>query len=314
MFPSTLSNIYRRPAMNTLFEIIVGGEDLENDSAAAEAALDEISRVETVLSRFDPASEVARVNREAHWHPVLISYELLEILELCRSHWEKTSGYFDITANGASHDEKINFQNVMVDSATRRISFSGPNVKLDFGAFGKGYALDCAAQMLKEFGVQNVLLHGGTSSVLAIGTAAQVGLRNPWAESEELENVLLYNQGLSSSATFHRGQTTSDIIDPHQCISLHENAACVVIGTTASEAEIFSTALLSMGKERAEKYCVENLPPNFRVLWIDKDEVHGSAGLQPLSSVDVQPLYKFCRVNPCPQLPTGPTAPSASAS
>ena len=271
MFSTTLSNLCRRPAMNTLFEIIVEGEDLENDIAAAEAALDEVARIETVLSRFDPASEVARVNREAHQHPVLVSYELLEILETCRLYWEKTLGYFDITANSnASHENKSSFKDVQIDSATRKISFATPDVKLNFGAFGKGYALDRAAQLLKENGVQNALLHGGTSSVLAMGNPAQVGLRNPWADTEEIENVSLCNQALSSSASFHNGQGTSDIINPLQQISLREDAACVVIGATATEAEIFSTALLSMGKVNAENFCRKNPALDLQILWMDK--------------------------------------------
>lgn len=266
MFPTTLSNLCRRPAMNTLFEIIVEGEDLENDMAAAEAALDEVARVETVLSRFDPASEVARVNRDAHQHPVLISYELIEILETCRNYWEKTVGYFDITA---SNEKKSKFESVKIDSAARKISFAEPGVRLDFGAFGKGYALDCAAQLLKENGVRNALLHGGTSSVLAMGNPAQVGLRNPWDVACEIESILLSNQGLSTSAVFHHDQNTSDIIDPHGHAPLRDETACVVIGATAVEAEVFSTALLCMGKTKAEKFCAENIAPHLQVLWID---------------------------------------------
>lgn len=282
--------------MNTLFEIIVDGDDLENDIAAAEAALDEITRIETVLSRFDPSSEVARVNREAHQHPVLISYELLEILETCRSFWEKTLGYFDITAESDVAQSAADFQsaeslsnaprnllpdysaspqhefNVVIDSGIRKISFAKPSLRLDFGAFGKGYALDCAAQLLKENGVRNALLHGGTSSVLAFGNPVRVGLRNPWNEAEEIDNMTLEDQGLSSSAVFHLGQETSDIINPHEQTRLRNDAACVVIGATAAEAEVFSTALLCMGRERSEKFCVENLPAAAQVFWIEQGE------------------------------------------
>jgi FAD:protein FMN transferase len=195
-------------------------------------------------------------------------------LEICQSYWEKTFGYFDITASS----KRPGFKNVTVDFTTRKISFADPTTQLDFGAFGKGYALDCAARILKENGVQNALLHGGTSSVLAIGDAVKVGLRNPWSDAADIEDILLCNEGLSSSATFHNGQSISDIVDPHRHVLLREEAACVVIGATALEAEIFSTALLSMGKERAEKFCSETLPQNLRVLWMDK--INGEPRLQ----------------------------------
>src|SRR4051812_20130865 len=89
----------RRPAMNTWFEIILLGDDSENLQAAGEAALDEIQRVEKLLSRFDPSSEISRINREAAQKPVLVDFELAEILETCRIAWQQTNGFFDITAN-----------------------------------------------------------------------------------------------------------------------------------------------------------------------------------------------------------------------
>jgi thiamine biosynthesis lipoprotein len=295
MLSQKLSNIRRRFAMNTLFEIGVDGGDFENDCAAAEAALDEIARIEGVLSRFAPDSEVSRVNRLAGQRPVLISYELLEILEQCGSHWEKTAGCFDITV---AHEKKANFQNVRIDSATRRISFCKPDVTLDFGAFGKGHALDCAARLLKENGVRNAWLHGGTSSVLAIGKPAQVGLRNPWTETEEIERVFLNNQGLSSSAVFRQGQNVSDIIDPHAETSLRDDAACVVIGPTAAEAEAFSTALLCMGQSKAATFCAENLGPEFQILWMEKRGENSEPILQslPTGAVTTNSRCEICKV------------------
>ncbi len=93
--------------MNTLFEIVLPGNDLENEIASAEAALDEISRIEGVLSRFDPASEVSRINRNAHRQPTLLSHELFEIIDTCKRFWVETKGYFDITADARSPRELL---------------------------------------------------------------------------------------------------------------------------------------------------------------------------------------------------------------
>src|SRR5688500_16810135 len=102
----------RRPAMNTWFEVLLLGDDPENLQAAGEAALDESERVEKLLSRFDPASEVSRINREAANSPVLLDLELAEILETCRKAWMETHGYFDITAN---RDHDVNFGKIDFD-------------------------------------------------------------------------------------------------------------------------------------------------------------------------------------------------------
>ena len=69
---------------------------------------------------------------------------------------------------------------------------------------------------------------------------------------------------------FLGGQKTSDIINPHDQTRLCDEAACVVIAATATEAEVYSTALLCMGKELAEKFCAENSPPHIHVLWAER--------------------------------------------
>ncbi len=259
-----------RPAMNTLFEIIITGEDCEDNVAAAYMALDEIDRIEKMLSRFDPSSEVFRINRRARFFSMLVSHELFAILETCHSAYQRTQGYFDITASRGVSDAKINFENVVMDALRRRVSFNHPDVQLDFGAIGKGYALDVVADLLRDYGVKNSLLSAATSSVLTFGEPAVVGIRDPWNKDKGIETVSLYNQGLSSSATFHPGQKISDIINPHERDLPIEDAGCSVIGITAAEAEIFSTALLSMGKEKAKKFYAENLRGECEVLWIEK--------------------------------------------
>ncbi len=270
--------------MNTLFEIKVVGDDLENLTAAAEAALDEVERVERLLSRFNPTSETSRLNREAAIRPVQIDFEMLQILQVCREYWEKTEGHFDLTAGIARRDLALatgsqNFSAVQIDVEARTVQFTEKGVRLDFGAFGKGYALDCAAKLMSEFGVQQALLHGGTSSIFALGSAEdeeawRVGLRHPWSKNvtEEFRQLRLTQQGLSSSAVFDEKRTESDIINPHGHLPLNEQAGCVVIAPTATEAEILSTAFLSMGKTSAALCCQKFQKPGFQVGWIEHSD------------------------------------------
>ena len=94
----TLVVHHARPAMATLFEVVLIGDDEEHLAAVAEAALDEITRVERLLSRHDPRSEVARLNREAASGEVLVDRELFELLQLCEVYHVMTGGYFDPAA------------------------------------------------------------------------------------------------------------------------------------------------------------------------------------------------------------------------
>jgi thiamine biosynthesis lipoprotein len=262
----------QRPAMGTWFAVRLMGEDPEHLAAVAEAALDEVGRIERLLSRFDPRSEIARINREAGGRAVLVDREVLDILVTCQAAWERTEGYFDVTAGRGT------FAAVAIDAPARKVWFEQPGVALDLGGIGKGYALDRAAEIVRAQGIGSAFLHGGTSSVLALGSAENgrpwtVAVRDsftPAALAAELFRVSLEGCGFSCSATRGAGQAVSDLVDPRTGAALAGRSACVALARNATQAEIFSTALLCMGKpvaiEHAARYRDDEL---FHVAWIE---------------------------------------------
>jgi FAD:protein FMN transferase len=293
-----------RPAMGTLFETWLVGDDGEHLTAVSDAVLDEVVRLEHLLSRFDPRSEISRINRQAHEQPVLVDVELFDILQTCRRYWRQMDGYYDVAATRTIDDlssPRPSFAGVVLDEERRSVRLTDRRLKIDLGGFGKGYALDAAAEILTRFGVSRALLHGGTSSVLARGSdehgqAWPVGIRDPSAtadDARELCTLRLRDQGYSCSATFAPGQPVSDIVDPRAGTPLVEQAACVVVAATSLEAEILSTALLSMGKSRAAAYTEEHADERLAVAWIDeaegRPEVNWLCGSASLNIVDPRP-------------------------
>lgn len=262
---SAPAHLFHRRAMNTLFEFALCGDDEEHLAAVAEAGLDEVVRVERLLSRFDPTSEISRLNRDAGAGPVLVDRELLDILLMCREYWQRTDGFFDLTSGSPG-----SFSAVEINPAGRTVRFTAPEIRLDLGALGKGYALDRAAALTLQYGFEQALLHGGTSSVLALGEWP-VGVRDPWNPAGELTQFRLSDSGMSSSAAFGAEQQVSDIIHPHQRQPLREQAGCTVVAPTAAEAEILSTALLAMSEEQATKYCQRPDMAGRQVGWMKQD-------------------------------------------
>jgi thiamine biosynthesis lipoprotein len=246
----------QRPAMGTWFGVRLVGDDPEHLAAVADAVLDEVERIERLLSRFDRRSEVARINREAGSRPVLVDREVLDVLLTCKTASERTEGYFDVTAGRGTIDA------VTIDSEARTVRFDKPGVALDLGGIGKGYALDRGAVTITAQGVESAVLHGGTSSVIAFGCDETgrpwtVGVRAPFVphdQAAELFQVRLSGRGFSCSATRAPGQVRSDVVDPHTGQAIEGRSSCVVIARDATRAEILSTALLSMGKDRANTY------------------------------------------------------------
>ena len=273
----------RRPAMGTFFEVFLAGDDDEHLDAVAAAVLDEVGRLERLLSRFDPAAEVARINREAVGRPVRVDAEVWDILCACEQWRGATDGFFDVTAVSASQAGAAG-EAFVLDEARRTIRFVRPGVFLDLGGFAKGYALDRAWEILQRFRVVSGLVNGGTSSLLAVGRrpdgrAWPVGVRDPSAEADSppIAHLSLADQGSSCSAARAPGQTASDLIAPRDGRPLTGQAACVVVAPTALEAEVLSTACLVMGKQRAGEYLESNARPGLFVGWFDAAD--GGAGL-----------------------------------
>ncbi|CAN5307971.1 FAD:protein FMN transferase [soil metagenome] len=235
----------RRRAKATLFEVMLVGEDDEHLEAVGEAALDEVVRVEQMLSRYDPVSELSRLNRLAN-ESVLVTVELHQLLVRCRKYRRSTHGLFDPTLTGSE------------------IIFDGPEVCLhgaclDLGGIGKGYALDRVVTIIRSFGIEHFLLHGGTSSVFAVGQRAD---GTPWSVSLRgcQEQIILENQALSCSGA------GEDLIEPQSQEPLAGTQSVAVIAPLAELAEVWSTAALVAGLDHARSL---RYPDGSSVAWIE---------------------------------------------
>ncbi len=257
-------------AMGTRFEVFLVGDDEAHLEAVAIAVLEEIVRLDGVLSRFDPRSEIARVNREAGVKPVCVDLEVFALLEQCERARQLTGGYFDITASTGGNG-------VELDAERRAVQFTRPDVVIDLGAIGKGYALDRGREVLLRFGVKRGLLQGGTSSVLAAGSPDDaerwpVDVRHPLAPDEPaIARVALADCGFSCSGARHPGQERSDVVNPLSGQPLDGNAACIALAPSAAEAEIFSTALLAMGYAQAARFLAKRPEPELKAGWFEPD-------------------------------------------
>jgi thiamine biosynthesis lipoprotein len=157
--------------------------------AAGEEALEEVQRLDRLLSLYRPDSEIGRVNARAYGHPVRVSPPVFRLLDTARQLSHATSGAFDITVGPLlrcwglmggkgrvpSDDELAaahacaGMDLVHLDPERFTVGFARKGVMLDLGAIGKGYAVEKAAELLKDAGVTSAFLHGGTSTMCALG-------------------------------------------------------------------------------------------------------------------------------------------------
>jgi thiamine biosynthesis lipoprotein len=151
---------------------------------------------------------------------------------------------------------------VMLVAAQRSVQFRRAGVRIDPGALGKGWALDRAARLLREAGVERALLHGGTSSVLALGAPQdsagwRVVLRDPDDGGQVLAAIFLKDGALGVSAPHGQrvqrgGRMIGHLLDPRTGQPAKGARLAAVAVRSAADADALSTALLVEGRLEAE--------------------------------------------------------------
>lgn len=189
IFPSGPLTVYRRAAMASDFEVSLNATRDDSGADAALDALDEVDRIENVLSIFRPTTLASRVNLLAAELNVRVDEEFWGWLETAIRFSEETEGAFDVAAapiwrawgfakrDGAFPAPEIieralelsGTRHLQLDEVERSIAFDQEGVELNFGAIGKGIALDAAAQKLLDGAQTDFLIQGGKSGCVARG-------------------------------------------------------------------------------------------------------------------------------------------------
>ena len=326
-----------REAMACLFEIVYDAATYREATDAAVAALDLVERLEAQLTVYRDTSEMMQINRRAAEEPVVVEEGLFHLLKRAVALSDATGGAFDITAGklskvwgffrrqGRMPSEAdvaealatVGCQHLQLDDETRSVRYLQPGLELNLGAIGKGYALDRAADELVAGGVQDFLIHGGNSSVLARGnrqsaefgarSAEQelcsalpvprsalgwtVALRHPLKPDVRLAEFDLCDQALGTSGSgtqfFHfQGKRYGHIIDPRSGWPADQVLSATVIAPTAEQADALSTSFYVMGLAGARLFCEQH--PDIRALLVTHVDSAGRIELHPLNLADDQ--------------------------
>lgn len=188
-------------AMHTRFDALLCHRPAAEGEAAFRRMLFELRRVEGLISRFDPASELSRVNAGAAEGPVTVGEELWEILRSALRYGARTDHAFDIT-HASTRGTPAG--RVHLDALRRAVLFGRRGTVVDLGGYGKGYALARVQELLLEEGWSDFLLNFGNSSVCARGDRPgadgwTVGVENQARPGTNALEITLRDQSLNTS-------------------------------------------------------------------------------------------------------------------
>ena len=290
-------------AMATQFEIALYGENETYLLAVAEDVMREIDRLEAQLSFYREGSEVRRINALAAYEPVTVTPGVFELLERARALSLLTEGTFDVTvaplmrcwgfvgASGGMPEASaiesarslVGMTHITLDADNYTVAFDRPGVEIDLGAIGKGYAVERAVEMMREYEIESAILHGGTSAIYALGAppdadAWQIAIRKP-RTSQDVQNeiddlssreqkrnheiqssqagnhlavVELRDESLSVSAPHGKwftseGRRYGHVIDSRTGYPASRSLLAAIAMPSATDGDALSTGLLTLG-------------------------------------------------------------------
>ena len=208
--PDDLRDVRRfsHEAMATVYEVYAVHADRQYAGQAAHASFDLVDRLERELSRFLPNSDVARINHLAAGESARVAPSTLECLVIARHMFDLTGGAFDVSIG-------TGMPSLEFDTEESIVRATADGVRVDLGGIGKGYAVDLMAELLEDWGLTAVLVHGGFSSVLALeppgtGGGWPLTLSDPGEPSTVLERLSVRQTALGASGVRKRDH----IVDP----------------------------------------------------------------------------------------------------
>ncbi len=285
--PDLHTLVVGREAMACRFEVVFNAGEVADATELGLAALDLVDAIEDRITVYRDTSDVARLNAVAAegWQPV--AADVVALLARSQRLHEKTGGAFDPAAGslvrawgflrrqGRTPDATLladararsGLTHVEIDEAGSRIRFTRPGIEFNLGAIGKGWALDAVIGMLTAAGVGSVLVHGGSSSVRAMGVAGprlpgrrgwRVGVRHPLRPGRRLATVTLVDAALGTSGSgtqffVDRGRRLGHILDPRTGVPAEGVLSSTVITPQAADADALSTALYVLGPAGLEQ-------------------------------------------------------------
>ena len=283
-------------AMGSTYSIALYGDDRIRMEAAADAAFDEVRRLDELLSNYKPDSEWSEVNRNAAVSPVRVSPELFGLLSACWEYSRQSEGAFDITVGplmkvwgfykGSGHLPhkpeilaaltKVGYWHMLLDAKSGTVRFDRAGVEMDPGGIGKGYAVDRMVEILKKMGVRSALVAGSGSSIYALGAPPDeprgwaVKIKDPWDSSKTLTEIWLKDMSMSTSGSYEKffraeGRIYAHIMDPRTGYPAQGSASVSVVAPRTIDSEAWAKPYFVNGRD----WTVKHRPRDFRVFFCE---------------------------------------------
>jgi thiamine biosynthesis lipoprotein len=271
-----------RPIMGTVFQLTAAGTDEATARPALERALDEIDRLEDVLSEWQDDSEISRLNQQAGGDAVALGEDALAVVNAGLEVSEWSGGAFDLSwaalrglylfqrgREVVPPIERVRERLALVsweqiEREGNRVRLAREGMAIGTGGIGKGYALDRAAAVLRDAGLESFMLFGG-GQVQVNGLRGdrgwRVGIQHPRDPRQYVGFLEISGGSISTSGDYEhafvddQGRHWHHIIDLQTGLPARRSMQVTLLAAEGVYADALSTACFVLGPEG----CIEML-------------------------------------------------------
>ena len=264
--------------MGSRFDITVVSNTKTEANKYIDEAISEISRIERLISSWNPNSQTSLINKNAGIQAVKVDEELFSLIKRSLQISKLTDGAFDISY--ASMDRiwkfdgsmtkmpseidiknsvaRVGYKNIVLNEAQHTVFLKNKGMKIGFGAIGKGYAADKAKSLLISKGVPAGIINasGDLNSwgKQINGEDWSVAIKNPLNKNKVFAMLPIYEKAIVTSGNYEKqvsfnGKKYTHIIDPRTGYPCSGIISVSIITASAELADALATSIFVMGKE-----------------------------------------------------------------
>ncbi len=294
--------------MGSRFDITVVTENEEAGYLNIQEIIDEIIRLEKIISSWDQNSETSLVNKNAGINPVKVGSELFSLIERAIKISEITDGAFDITY--ASMDQvwkfdgslkylptareisnsiaRVGYEKIILDKENSTVFLKETGMKIGFGAIGKGFAADKARELMRSKHVFAGIINA-SGDLTAWGRQASgekwiVGITNPLDKEKVFSWLPIIESSVATSGNYEKfvtfnGEKYSHIIDPRTGYPTKGINSVSVFSKKAELCDALATAVFVMGVETGLSF-INQLQDTEVIIVDSENKIHKSDGIK----------------------------------
>ncbi len=287
--------------MGSGFDITI----VEKDSVIARErisqVIEEVTRIENLISEWRPGTQISEVNRNAGVRPVKVDREVFELTRRAIAYSEQSQGAFDVSIAALDRIwifdgsmtalpseeairnsvRNVGYRHIKLDSAACTVYLEKAGMKIGFGSIGKGYAADKGRELMQSMGVQGGIVNA-SGDLSAWGTrpdkkAWRIGISNPFKPYKMIKVLKIREGSVATSGSYQHyaeihGKRYAHIINPKSGYPATGLTSVTISGPSAEFANALSTSVMVMGEKEGVRL-VRQFPDYDYLMITDKGKI-----------------------------------------